>query len=693
MKNIFTILLCFIAYSYTFAQSPQSINYQAVIRNDAGIVVPNKAINLRFSIQEGLIVPPQYVEIHQVTTNSVGLVSLPIGKGIIQSGTFAGINWGLGIKYLKTEVDVTGGTNFSLIGTQQFLSVPYAMYAEKSGNGANNWSLSGNILTGNEFMGSLNNFPIIFKTNGVEKVRISEGGKLGLGVSNPTSWLSVQANGSGLSGTEDRIFLHLNNISTSSASSSNMQLTAGGSPNLTALTHHAPSYSVVSGYADFGQLTSTGSGLIMQARNGILRFETGANGNGVFERMRIANNGNIGVGTTNPLYKLHLEADATGFESGADPRSVIYIKNNSNSTASAAGITMSSGSNSGEGRLWHIAPTYSFRPQDQDFTTLYSSGRGISLWSSPKNNPNNGGYIKLQTGNKPDNTGGYDRLVINETGNIGIGTSNPSAQLHTTGSVLFSGILQNNSLNKVIVADANGSLAWRDATTLAGGSSGWGLSGNSLTGSEFIGSTNTQPIVFKTNGVEKTRISSDGMVGIATSNPLYKLHIEAEATGFESGADSRSFIFIKNTSNSTASAAGITMSSGSNSGEGRLWHIAPTYSFRPQDQDFTTLYSSGRGISLWTSPKNNPNNGGYIKLQTGNKPDNSGGYDRLVINELGNIGIGNSNPKAKVQVTDGDVYIDNAAKGVIMKSPNGSCFRVTVADNGTLVSTPIVCPN
>jgi hypothetical protein len=303
------------------------------------------------------------------------------------------------------------------------------------------------------------------------------------------------------------------------------------------------------------------------------------------------------------------------------------------------------------------------------------------------------GILRFETGISSSNNAPIERMRITNDGKMGLGTNAPLAQLHTTGSVLFSGIFQNNSLNKVVVADGNGNLAWRDAATFGGGSSGWGLSGNSLVGSEYIGSTNSQPIIFKTNGAERTRISSTGMVGVGTSNPLYKLHLEGDATGFESGADSRSFIFIKNNSNSTASAAGITMSSGTTSGEGRLWHIAPTYSLRPQDQDFTTLYSSGKGISLWSSPKANPSNGGYMKFQTGVKPDNSGGYDRLVINEVGNIGIGNSSPKAKVQVTDGDVYIDNAAKGIIMKSPNGGCFRVTVADNGAMVSTPIACPN
>jgi hypothetical protein len=70
-----------------------------------------------------------YTETHSPTTNSSGLISLEIGGGMNTTGNFSSIDWSNGPYYLKREVDPVGGTNYTIIGTSQFLSVPYAMYA------------------------------------------------------------------------------------------------------------------------------------------------------------------------------------------------------------------------------------------------------------------------------------------------------------------------------------------------------------------------------------------------------------------------------------------------------------------------------------------------------------------------------------------------------------------------------------
>ena len=68
-------------------------------------------------------------------------------------------------------------------------------------------------------------------------------------------------------------------------------------------------------------------------------------------------------------------------------------------------------------------------------------------------------------------------------------------------------------------------------------------------------------------------------------------------------------------------------------------------------------------------------------------PDNE-----LVFSFSGNLGIGTKNPKSKVEVQNGDVYINNAANGIILKSPNGQCWRVTIDNEGNFVKTAITCP-
>ena len=63
-----------------------------------------------------------------------GLVNLEIGNGTIEIGVFENIDWGNRLHFLKIRMDATGGTNYQLMGTTQLMSVPYALYAESSGD-------------------------------------------------------------------------------------------------------------------------------------------------------------------------------------------------------------------------------------------------------------------------------------------------------------------------------------------------------------------------------------------------------------------------------------------------------------------------------------------------------------------------------------------------------------------------------
>lgn len=130
------LILCVIllnSYLNVNAQAPQKFSYQSVIRNSSGLLITNSNISLRISILQnsstGTIV---YSETHSVLTNTNGLATLEIGSGNIVTGTFNNINWSLGIYFIKTEADVTGGNNYTITGTSQLLSVPYALYAENS---------------------------------------------------------------------------------------------------------------------------------------------------------------------------------------------------------------------------------------------------------------------------------------------------------------------------------------------------------------------------------------------------------------------------------------------------------------------------------------------------------------------------------------------------------------------------------
>lgn len=113
-------------------QAPDAMKYQSIVRDAGGNVLANQQVGIQISILQG--VTEVYVESHIFTSNSYGLVNLVIGEGIVSSGDFSTIDWGTGPYFVKVGVDPQGGTNYNAImGTSQLLSVPYALYAENTG--------------------------------------------------------------------------------------------------------------------------------------------------------------------------------------------------------------------------------------------------------------------------------------------------------------------------------------------------------------------------------------------------------------------------------------------------------------------------------------------------------------------------------------------------------------------------------
>ncbi|MEI6752519.1 MAG: hypothetical protein WCK78_05065 [Paludibacter sp.] len=132
MKQLFIVLTAVILTASVFAQAPQKLSYQAVIRNSSSQLVVNTKIGMKVSILQGSAIGAQvYTETLTPTTNANGLVSVEIGN----AAGFDVINWAVGPYFLKTETDPAGGSNYSIVGTSQFLSTPYALYAAKAGNG------------------------------------------------------------------------------------------------------------------------------------------------------------------------------------------------------------------------------------------------------------------------------------------------------------------------------------------------------------------------------------------------------------------------------------------------------------------------------------------------------------------------------------------------------------------------------
>ena len=126
MKRLF-FSVCGIVLSITlFAQPTQVFSYQAVVRNADNNLVKNSELGLRISIMQG---EPDnadiYNELQTVTTNENGLLTTTIGN----SDGFTDISWTNPPYFLSVEIDLDGGSNYTVELTTQLLSVPFAMHA------------------------------------------------------------------------------------------------------------------------------------------------------------------------------------------------------------------------------------------------------------------------------------------------------------------------------------------------------------------------------------------------------------------------------------------------------------------------------------------------------------------------------------------------------------------------------------
>jgi len=133
MRKINLLLGMLLFSAIAFAQAPNKMSYQAVVRDAADQLLANKAIGVQVTIEQGTAGGAAvYVETFTPTTNANGLVTLEIGTGNIVSGDITTIDWENGPYFIKTETDPTGGTSYSLAGTTELMSVPYALHARKA---------------------------------------------------------------------------------------------------------------------------------------------------------------------------------------------------------------------------------------------------------------------------------------------------------------------------------------------------------------------------------------------------------------------------------------------------------------------------------------------------------------------------------------------------------------------------------
>jgi hypothetical protein len=294
MKKISTLLILAFCGTIGFSQAPQNFRYQTVVRNNAGELIANQSVGIRISIllnsPTGLVV---FSETYNLITSPVGLINLSVGTGAAETGSIEEIQWGSGTYFMRIDVDKDGGNNYEFMGTSQLLSVPYALYAEKAGNGGiyeseSFWAKNDNNLFYND-------------------------GNIGIGTNQPQNALSIEGNEEEWPG---RIMLSIKNNSTGPKSLAYLKIYSGPGETGTALGHVSTTYTANESPEDvagFGILASSENGMIINATKpdlspGVIKFFNGqTSGTKFIETMRINSNGNVGIGTTNPRAKVEIQ--------------------------------------------------------------------------------------------------------------------------------------------------------------------------------------------------------------------------------------------------------------------------------------------------------------------------------------------------------------------------------------------------
>jgi hypothetical protein len=541
------------------AAAPTLMNFQGRLAKPDGTPVANGNYSLRFSLWTAV-------------TGGTEKWNQTIASVAVKNGTFAALlntSTGAADKFngnLWLEINI--GSDPALTPRQQLVSVAYAMKAnsvpdgsigaaqiangsltaDKFASGALNslsWLLGGNNITdpGNQFLGTTNNQPLIFKTNSTEKMRLFANGSLGIGTTVANFKLNLL--GGGLASTagstlpltslfgwplnaqgqaQNTVFLntfvlrsadgadwmtapiviqrvtdasnqamlsfHYDNIGIGTATPADRLHVSGGNIRLDANQELL--------FADNGQIRSADNNhriLFRRSENtmelrefGNIVFSPGSTGTETAKVVMRAD-GKVGIGTTNPTAAL----DVNGWVQSTG----VSIRNGSDLAL------FGNGGDAGDIVFYTSAGEQRAR--------IYTDGGANKL------------YLSTLANNAPN-------LAIDNLGNVGIGTATPGVKLDVNGTAQMTGfrLPTGAAAGRVLTSDASGNATWQVAA-----GAGWNLTGNAGTNpsTHFLGTTDAQPLVFRTSNAEKMRLLDNGNVGIGIATPGVKLDVAGEIRG------------------------------------------------------------------------------------------------------------------------------------------------------------------
>ena len=542
IKNVVMIMLLLLA-GQLIAQ-PEATKFQAILRNADQEILASQPISLKMTVlSDSPDGPVVYVETHTITTNQFGLINLNLGTGQ-SNDDFGAIDWATSNHFLRIEIDESGGTNYVEIDHgSQLLSVPYSQHANTSGsaNSGGDFTNGGDATGAARTLGNTDAFDLGIVTNGERRFTITADGKGGFGTTNPSSRLSVTGSEAATHGKEAAI-----SISNTASGGANWYLRAGATGNQTpeggfsiaddsdyrltvdstgkvGIGTTAPKQTLhVNGdYYGRGHIflhAYQGDGIdgiaYIQGRDDSdtsdigLQFRTQQDGN-IIEAMRIDKNGNVGLGTTSPNYKLHAtgtiatnahlligaggtsefgiipgaaDQNQLGFAHGGNYLMVLNENGNVGININNPSAKLHLNGNAIIEGTVDCRESINAR-QGGDYVDLRINARKLTLASGASNNTS-------------------PQIVIKENGYIGIGNDNPSAKLHVSGNAIIEGTVDcRESINAKQGGDYVDLRINARNLTLASGTS-----------------NNTSPVIF---------INENGNVGISTTNlGGYKLAVD-----------------------------------------------------------------------------------------------------------------------------------------------------------------------
>ncbi|GAB3521746.1 DNRLRE domain-containing protein [Emticicia fontis] len=189
-------------------------------------------------------------------------------------------------------------------------------------------------------------------------------------------------------------------------------------------------------------------------------------------------------------------------------------------------------------------------------------------------------------------------------------------------------------------------------------------------------------------------------ISLNTDKVLNKIYIEDNTTGGDT-PDSRIYAEFKNTNSAGTVSQRFSLA---NDGYLEIGYLGAQYGqgtpLQEMYANFSTVQARGgsNGLILRADSPNEGSTKGIIKFTTGY--GFYGANERMRIDHNGNVGVATLTPEAKlnigegnVQLDNGDVYVKDFTKGIILKSPNNYCWRMTVDNDGNFVKTRVACPN